>query len=158
MSSPEEFFYNVQRAPNVDVTITPTAKALELLRNESRGAPNWRYRNVSSAPVTVAFGTSRFSPERQSLVHGPVVRIQWAPGEEVEIPANFAAVIHDVRIPVGATEPICMGGTAPCQLVRTHPKQDYQLHPSLLPNPAAEAAAVRRPKTWIDPKVVNNNE
>ena len=156
MTSPEEFFYNVQRAPNVDVSIMPRARALEMLRNESKGAPNWTFKSVASAPVTVSFGTSVFSHANACFVQGPVVRIQWAPGEEVEIPANFAAVIHDVRIPVGATAPICMGGTAPCQLVRTHPKQDYQLHPSLLPNPAAEAAAVRRPKTWIDPKVVTH--
>ena len=156
MSTAEEFYYSVQRAPNVDVSIMPRARALEMLRNESKGAPNWTFKSVAKVPVTVQFGTSLFSHANGCFVNGPPVRIQWAPGEEVEIPANFACTIHDVRIPIGAIEPVCMGGQAPWQLVRSAPVQEYQLHPSLLPNPAAEAAAVRRPKTWMDPKVVNH--
>lgn len=156
MSSPEEFFYSVQRAPNVDTSIMPREKALELLRNESKGAPNWRYRNVSRTPVTVSFGTSRFSHEHQCFLQGPVVRIQWAVDEEVEVPASHAVAIHDVRIPVGSTVPTCMGGQAPWQLRRVAPLlQEYEVHASLLPNHAAEAAAVRRPRSWAKPEVTN---
>lgn len=152
MSSPEEFYYSVARTPNVDASITPREKALELLRNESKGAPNWRYRNVSASPVTVSFGTSRFSHESQCFVQGPVVRVRWMPDEEVEIPASYSPGIHDVRISVGSTVPLCMGGGAPWQLRRVNPPQEYEVHKSLFPNPRAEQAAITRPKSWQAPK------
>ena len=151
-TTPEEFFYRVARAPNVDAAITPREKALELLRNESKGAPFWTFKNVSNAPVTVSFGTSRYSHESQCFVQGPVVRIRWAIDEAVEIPASYSVAIHDVRIPAGSTTPILMGGAAPCQLVRTNPPQEYQIHPSLIANPRAELSAITRPKTWQAPK------
>ena len=126
-------------------------EALRLLRNESRGAPDWTFKNVAAVPVTVTFSTSVFSPQRQAFIAGPEVRITWAVDEEIGIPASLASGIHQVIVATGAG-PMCAGGQAPTQLVRTQPKQDYPIHPSLFPNPAAERAAVTRPKSWAKPE------
>ena len=133
--------YVFRTAPRVlanDGAQTSTAEALEMLTAiaasdlliSGKRHPMWTYCNVYTDVVFVEFATSHPTTTR--------VRVTWKPNEEHRIPAFFASTIHKV-VSVNGGDPICMGGSAPVQLVRIDPKQNYEIHPSLFSHRDARA-------------------
>lgn len=151
MTNNEDFYQRIAPAKAVAIAVMPRDEALRLLRNESKGAPEWTYRNVTTEAVTVTFGTSLFSPKHSAFVAGPDVRIVWQPDEEIAIPASMANCLHQIIVSPGG-RPLCVGGQAPISLTRVSPPVDYETHPSLRRDPAAERAAITRPKSWAKPE------
>ena len=151
MTNNEDFYQRIAPAKAVAIAVMPRDEALRLLVPEGRGAPEWIFKCVSLERVTVVFATSVFSAKRSAFVAGPDVRIVWQPEESIGIPASLANNIHQILVSPGG-RPLCVGGQAPTQLVRTSPKADYEIHPSLRRDPAAERAAVTRPKSWAKPE------
>ena len=133
--------YVFRTAPRVlanDGAQTSTSEALEMLSAiaasdlliSGKKHPLWAYANISQDVVFVEFATSHPTTTR--------VRVTWRPNEEHRIPAFFASTIHKV-VSVNGGDPICMGGSAPVQLVRSDPKQNYEIHPSLFSHRDARA-------------------
>lgn len=147
----EVYYQHIVPAKAPAIAVMTNAESLHKLGPEGRGAPEWFFLNVTDEAVTVKFATSVFSAKRSAFVAGPDVRIVWAPGETIGISATLANNIHQIIVSPGGA-PLCVGGQAPTQLVRTSPKADYEIHPSLRRDPAAERAAITRPKNWARPE------